>query len=348
MIDNKSFKNLSILVLIGILLVFSILLIRPIALSVLAGLILAYVFFPVYKFLLRIFRFKTLTAFIIVAVIIFTLLASLWYLFPLLAKQIIEMYLYIQKFDVYKVLESIFPAFKGYSQNVASSFSGLLSGIASKLLSSMSSTLMNLPNILLQTAVVFFIFFFGLRDGEEFVEYIRSLSPFSESLEQDITKKFKDITNAVIYGHLAIGALQGVLTGIGLYIFGVPQPLLFTIIAMLLAIIPFMGAWLVWIPASAYLFISGNTASAIAFVIYGSVVISWIDNILRPYIVARKTNMSSAIIFIGMIGGMIVFGVLGLVIGPLTLAYLLILLEFYRKRKDKVKSEELSIVPCKI
>jgi predicted PurR-regulated permease PerM len=172
-----------------------------------------------------------------------------------------------------------------------------------------------------------------MRDAELLKDYVISLSPFSKATQNELVKKFKDITNAVIFGHIIVGIIQGILTGMGLLVVGVPNFLILTVIAILASIIPVLGAWLVWVPASIYLLASGNVASGIILFLYGAIVISWIDNIIRPYIVSRKTKISSAIVLVGMVGGLIVFGILGLVIGPLILAYLLLLLDAYRKNK---------------
>ncbi len=172
-----------------------------------------------------------------------------------------------------------------------------------------------------------------MRDGVKMKEYLKSISPFSHELEQNISKQFKDITNSVIYGHIAVGVLQGLLTGIGLFIFQVPQALLLTFLAIILSIFPIIGAWLIWIPASVYLLVSGHTGAAIGLFLYGAILVSWIDNVLRPYIVSRKAKLNSGLVIIGMLGGLIVFGILGLIIGPLIIAYLLILLDAYKNKQ---------------
>jgi predicted PurR-regulated permease PerM len=172
-----------------------------------------------------------------------------------------------------------------------------------------------------------------MRDAEIFTKYVQSLSPFSKSVEKDFIQKFKEITGSVIYGYVVVGILQGILTGIGLYVAGVPQALILTILAIFAAMIPIAGAWLVWVPAAIYMILSGNTFAGIGLILYGSLFISWIDNIVRPYLVARKTKISTAVVLIGMIGGLIVFGIIGLILGPLILSYLLLILDAYRNKR---------------
>jgi len=334
MIEESSFKKLSILLIVGALLTASFFIIRPIFLSIVTGLLLAYICHPLYKKLLIVVREKNITALILVFLVLLLIFLPLWFLLPLLLKQLVNLYFYLQKVDFSNFIEMLIPAYQDYSTTIFSSLKSFIADMASKSLGAISGLVLDLPNLLLKAVVIIFIFFYGLRDGEALVEYLKSISPLSSSLDKEAIQKFKDITNSVLYGHVLVGVIQGLLTGIGLFVFGIPQPLFFTIVAIFLSVIPVVGAWLVWIPASIYLLISGKTIFGIIFLIYGSVVISWIDNVLRSYIVARRTNMSSAIIFIGMIGGMIVFGILGLILGPLILAYLLIILEIYRRKKS--------------
>jgi predicted PurR-regulated permease PerM len=102
---------------------------------------------------------------------------------------------------------------------------------------------------------------------------------------------------------------------------------------MFFAILPMIGAWIVWLPVSIWLISSGQVTSGIILLLYGAIIVSWIDNVLRSYIVSRKTNLSSGIVFIGMIGGIIVFGTIGLLLGPLILAYLIVLLDAYKNKQ---------------
>jgi len=335
MIDQNTFKKLSIIVVLAILLVLSVLLIWPIATAVITGLILSFLFYPLYKKVLFLVKEKNISSLLIVLLVVIVILVPLWFLFPIIIKQAFDAYLYIQKIDVSVFIKAIFPTLASTEifKNLTSSINSFISALIGNLLSSTSGILLNLPNFLLKLAIVLFVFFFGMRDAELLKNYVTSLSPFSKATQNELVKKFKDITNSVIFGYIIVGIIQGVLTGIGLLIVGVPNFLILTVIAILAAVIPVLGAWLVWIPASVYLIASGKVAPGIILLLYGAIVISWIDNIIRPYIVSRKTKISSAIVFVGMIGGLIVFGILGLVVGPLILAYLLLLLDAYRKNK---------------
>jgi len=335
MIEQNVFKKLSVIVVLGVLLVLSVILLWPISTAIITGLILAYIFYPIYRKVFSLVKQKTLAALIVLFLVILIIFVPLWFLFPIIIRQVFDIYLYLQKIDVSSFLKIIFPsmATTDVFKNLADSVNSFISTIMSQTLGSSSGLFLDLPNFLLKTVIVLFVFFFGMRDFDLLKNYVASLSPFSKATENELAKKFKDITSSVIWGHVILGILQGVLTGIGLLLVGFPNALLLMVIAIFASIIPILGAWLVWIPAAVYLIISGKLTSGIFLFLYGAILISWIDNIIMPYIVSRKSQLSSAIVLVGMIGGLIVFGVLGLVIGPLVLAYLLLILDAYRKNK---------------
>jgi len=335
MVDENNFKKLSVVIVLGILGILTVLIILPILTAIITGLILAYIFYPAYQKIQASITNKSLSAFVVILLVLLLICVPLWFLLPLLVKQIFDVYLFLQKIDVLEVFSNIFPSLSqtDFSKDFAISFNTFISNIAKSILSGTSSIFLNLPSLALKTVVVFFVFFFGMRDADLFSKYVASLSPFSKSTEKDLAKRFKDITSSVIYGYVVVGVLQGLLTGLGLFVFGMPQALVLTIFAILASIIPVLGSWVVYVPAATYLLISGHIFSGIALLLYGALFVSWIDNIIRPYIISRRTKISTVIVLIGMIGGLIVFGILGLIIGPLILSYLILILDAYRKNK---------------
>jgi len=336
MISEKNFKKILIAVLIIALIIVALIIIKPIIVSILWGLILAYIFYPIYIFLYRKIKERNITALLVVLLVIFILFLPIWFFFPLISKQIFDTYSYFQTLDFYNLIKRIIPSTTAspvFQAEAISLINNFISKIVSTILSAFSELILNLPNILLQAVVALFTFFFALRDGDKFKEYVSDISPFNKSLEKNISKEFKNITKAVIFGFIVTGIIQGIFTGVGFFIFRVPQTLLLTILAIFASIIPVLGAWAIWIPVAIYLLTTGHIGAGIGLILYGSLFISWIDNILRIWIVSRRTKLSSAIILIGMIGGLIVFGVIGLVIGPLVLSYLIILIDAYKKKK---------------
>jgi len=156
------------------------------------------------------------------------------------------------------------------------------------------------------------------------------ISPFRKDKEVILVKRFKDITSSIIYGYIIVGILQGLALGLGLLVFGIPKALTLTILGSFASMLPMVGPWFVWIPVTISLFITGKVGLAIAFAVYCGFFVSTIDNIIRPYIVSRKTGVSPVIVLVGMIGGLFVFNMLGLILGPLILSYLILFLKAYK------------------
>ena len=180
--------------------------------------------------------------------------------------------------------------------------------------------------------VVFFVFFVVLKDQEKFVEYIRSLLPFSKEVENKLFKSSRDITTSIFYGQIVLGIVTGIIVGIGFYIFGVPNAFILTILAAAAGILPIIGTTIIWVPVAIYLFVTGSVYPALGIVIFG-ILSSIVENFVKPIIIARWINLHPVVVLVGMVGGTFVFGILGMILGPLILAYLLIVLEIYRDKK---------------
>lgn len=333
MILNKSIRRLSIIFVILLLVVLSFLVLKPILLSVVFGLILAYVFLPVYRKIYRILKERNTSALAVCVLIVLIIFIPLWFLIPLVIQQTFDAFTFSQSIDIRGFVDNIFPtASEQFQQDTTAIVINFIGDLTSSSLNYLIDLLLDLPKVLLHLAVIIFVFFFTLRDHEKLKEFVSGMSPFKKEKEKMLIKQFKEMTSSIIFGYILIGIIQGIATGIGLLIFGVPQALLLTILAIFASIIPILGPWLIWIPAAIYLLSTGHTAAALGFALYSALLVSSIDNILRPYIVSRKTGVSSVIVLVGMIGGLFVFGILGIILGPLILSYLILFLEAYKNK----------------
>ena len=339
--EEKNFKKIITAVLVACLFILAVLIIKPVFYSIIWGVLLAYIFYPVYSQVYKRVKSKGLSSFIICLLLLAVIIIPLVFIFNTLINQAINGYLALQKIDLGAVFTKLLPPFlldTAISEQIISSISGVIPTLISGFISKFGEFILNLPIILLQIFIVIFVFFFSLRDGEELIEYLKSLSPFTKETSDRFLNHMKDITNSVLIGQVVVGILQGILAGIGYFVFGVPYIIVLTVLTAFAAIIPLIGPWLIWVPVDIYLFSIGKTGPAIGLLIYGTIIVSLIDNVLRPFIVSKRTKLNSAIVVIGMIGGFLVFGILGFILGPLIIAYVLLVVEIYRKSK---KSESL-------
>ena len=330
-LNEKDIKKLIAIFLILSLAILVFILVRPILLAIIWGLILAYIFFPVYRKVLQVIKRPNLAAFLICILVILLIVIPLYFFVPLIIGQAFDVFQYIQKLDMKSFIKVILPsAPEQFIIQVTLTLDSLISKFTSGILGGLADFLLEVPTLLFNLVIIAFVFFFTLRDSEKLAGFVSALSPLNRIQEKELVKQFKDITNSVIFGQILIGLAQGIMAGIGFFIFGVPHALVLTLLAILFSIIPILGAFFVWIPAAVYLFLQGNVPFAIIYLIYNIILVSNIDNLLRIYIVAKKTNLSQVIVLIGMVGGLFIFGILGLILGPLLLAYFITLLQAYK------------------
>ncbi len=178
--------------------------------------------------------------------------------------------------------------------------------------------------------LVFISMFFLFRDGPALMEEIRSSSPLPEEYEREIKRKFQDVSYATFYGSILTAIVQGAAAAILFWFISVPSPLFWGAVVSFVSLVPIVGAFLVWIPMSGYFFLQGQSSRAIILLVIGGLVVSSIDNILKPLIIRGRTDMHPLLLFLSVLGGMQIFGFLGVLLGPLMVAILLSFLSFYR------------------
>ena len=168
--------------------------------------------------------------------------------------------------------------------------------------------------------LVIFALFLLLRDGERIVASIHDFLPFERQRSEALLRRIDDVVQASVYGVVLIAVLQGALSGVMLWLLGVPSAALWGVVTMFASLLPVVGAFAVWGPATVYLALHGEWSRAIVLAIWGTFLISGIDNVLRPRLVAGRVGLSELAMLFAMLGGLSVFGGLGIVLGPVVFA----------------------------
>ena len=176
------------------------------------------------------------------------------------------------------------------------------------------------------------IFIFFLRDRDAALLSLRSVLPLSEAIMDRLFSRIGDTIYATIYGTLAVSSAQGVLGGLMFWWLGLSAPLLWGVVMALLAVVPVLGAFIVWIPAALFLVLEGNWGKALILALWGMFVVGTVDNLLRPILVGNRLKLHTALAFMSVVGGLILFGPAGLILGPLALTVTTVLLEIWRGR----------------
>ena len=193
----------------------------------------------------------------------------------------------------------------------------------------MSAIFARVTESLLMFFLGFFSLYYFLKDGKRLLATIALMSPLPDTYDRQIFDRLERAVIAVITGSLVVSLLQGILVGVGLLIFGVPNPALWGGIAALAALIPGPGTALVTVPAVIYLYFTSSTAGAIGLTLWGAILVGLVDNFLKPILMGRQANISPFIIFLSVLGGISFFGVTGVILGPLVVSLLFAFLEIY-------------------
>ena len=196
-------------------------------------------------------------------------------------------------------------------------------GSGARILGSFARTVVN-------AIITLIIVFFFFRDGKEWVHATARAMPLSPVQAEELLGNVSDTIVANVYGILSVGLAQGVLTGIVLAIVGIPSPLLLGIGAGFASIIPVVGAGIVWGPAGLYLIFTGSVWKGIFVLLWGSIVISTADNIIRPWVVSGRVELHPLILLFFILGGVEAFGFLGLFLGPVVASVLAVLFRMFR------------------
>ncbi|MEQ9104459.1 MAG: AI-2E family transporter [Rhodothermales bacterium] len=196
-------------------------------------------------------------------------------------------------------------------------FSELASSTGSLLADSVVGLTRGTINFFLQLFVLLYAMYFFLKDGDEILDRILFYSPLPRESEAVLVGKMVSVTRAVLKGSLVVGVVQGGLAGLAFLVVGIPGWAFWMTIMMLLSVIPAIGSPIVWIPVSIILFVQGSFWTALLFTVWCAAVVGSVDNFLRPILIGRDTKMPDLLVLIGTIGGIVLFGVLGFIIGPI-------------------------------
>ncbi len=184
----------------------------------------------------------------------------------------------------------------------------------------------------LSFTVMLFLLFFIIRDGRPIARLGAALVPLPPARREDLAARLSSVTRAVVRGTVVTAIVQGCLTGIGFAAVGLPAPVVFGVVAAVLSVVPFGGTALVWGPAVIMLLAKGSYPQAGILIAFG-VVISSVDNFLKPMLISGRTVLPTLAVFIGVLGGLAAFGMIGLFLGPVVIALVLALIEFTKEKK---------------
>ena len=333
----------------------SFLIIKPFITAVLTGVIFSYIFYPLYSRINKKIPKKNVSSLIASLLVILIITLPLFFMLNTISRQVQETYTFSKQMLVSgKFLAPCEPVDKpicktaNYFVNkindpqVKYYIDTTIKDVTNKIQGSIFDILLSIPIFLLNMFIVLFIMFFLFRDGKMFVDKIERILPLKDKYRKHVFKRLNDMAYAVIYGSIIIAMIQGTLGGLGFLVFGLPSPLLWGIVMIFAALIPYVGSSIIWFPAALLLIFNGyvnveNTLiiKGILLMLYGIFVVGTIDNILRPKIIGAKGGLHPILVMLGVVGGLKFIGFIGIVVGPIILAMLVTFIKIYEEEKEQ-------------
>lgn len=199
-----------------------------------------------------------------------------------------------------------------------------------------------ITNLSIGIALTLFLLYYFLKDGDRFTRWLRMTVPLPEHVQDDLQRELHDVIWAVLLSHVLIAVIQGLVAGAGLIVLGLPNAVFWTIVMIVLAVLPIIGSFLVWGPAAIYLFSIGQPIAGGFLLLYGAIVVSFCDDFLRPLIIEHHTEnrLNPGAIVLGILGGVYVFGFIGIFFGPVIIGSLRSVLDIYRREYVEVTAAE--------
>ena len=357
--DRNLFTTLSLFALLLALIALIGTIVTPLLPALGWAMIIAVITFPLFRRLRSaldgrdILSAGCMTALIVVALIlpiiavIITLTheATLAYRFlePLGAEGIRKLFAPLSSLPlVQNLLKRLQPLFGILPLDLETSLVPAAKQLAGVLLGYSTTVLKNTFTLVFQLFFMTITLFFCYRDGERVLHKIWGLFPAAPKMRENVEQTVSRVLNAVVFGIFLTCVVQGILGGLAFWVAGLPSPLLFGALMVATAIIPVVGTALVWLPGGLYLLAQGEAAAGIGVLIWGMLVVGSIDNLIRPLFISGKGQLPILLVAVGALGGLLAFGLIGIVLGPLALALPLSLLDSLTTVQETGSPDETS------
>lgn len=330
------------LLILGIILfILSIFIVRPFITAIVSGAFLAYMFYPINRWLNKHIKKPSLGATLTLLLILLVLVVPAIFI----ARSFVK-----EAFFIYQQGEYLFstglsscdsgtclsvknflsgPLVSGYIKNAFSTISGWL-------IDRVSSFAFSLPKIFINLFVFSFVVFYLLRDGGDAVKKLKEWLKIKEHQREAIFNRVSEVTHGVVYGYLLTAVVQGFMGGLGFALFGLHSPIFWGFVMAVLAAIPYVGTGIVWVPASIMIVLQGVSLGesgliwkGLGLFVYCLIFVGLIDNLIRPWIIGSKAKIHPALVLIGVIGGLFSFGIIGVLLGPLILELTSLVVSIY-------------------
>ena len=333
-----------LLALSAIALYLSYLIAKPFLSPIFAAVVLAVVFYPIHVRITALIRRPNLAATISTLLVMLVVAIPTLFLGAVITRELRDVYQSLSDrsavqggFSPYvmHLLEAPLRFLSAYIDvsrlDLRSALLGWLDGASRYLMALGTTAVSNIFSLALGVVVAFFTLFFLFRDANRIKQAVADSLPLTAQQRGRLTARISETIVASAYGGIAVGLVQGSLTGVAFWILGLHSPVLWGSVAGIASLVPVVGTAVVWVPGAVVLFVSGHWVKALILAIWGALIVSQIDALVRPYVVSGRAKMHNLLIFFALLGGVEAFGIMGVFIGPviasITVALLLMLRE---------------------
>jgi len=297
---------------------------------------LAFLFQPLYQKLVRVVRYHAIAAACVVIIVALIVFVPLGFFGASVLGDATALYSSLTSHGSFN-FEATTASFLGsHFKNLDTS--GIVSAVNDYAQQGLTWLIQHLGSFFSGIAQLFFMafvsllgLFYFLKDGAALKKWLVEVVPLAPEYSEDIVREAEAVGSAVIKGTLVVAIVQGVVMGLGFFLFRIPDPTFWGTLVALASIIPIVGTWIVVVPAIAYLFFAGQGALGVGLAIWSIVLVNLIYNVLSPQLMHRGANIHPYLILLSVLGGLALFGPIGFLAGPLAIAFLLSLLKIYPK-----------------
>lgn len=324
----------------------------PFLIAIFWAVVFVILFYPYYQWLLkRVTAGKSSASFLACLTIALFLIIPLAVMGTLLANEMLNVYQwaenYVRQVSIKGNKSPVFII--SYVQRILGEYFGIspadiqnivadaIKQTSSFMAEGLKGVIKNFAHFVLTLVLAFFTMFFLFKDGDRLLEIVKDIIPLSDAYKKRVIKKNRLVISATMTGGLMVGAVQGFLGGLAFWFLGLPAPILWGFIMLLLSFIPSIGTALVWGPAVIYLLIKASYVKAAVLFLWGTFIVGLADNLLRPVIVSGRTNLHPLLLFFSILGAVNVFGLIGIIAGPILLSIGLSMVEIYH---ETIKSKK--------
>jgi predicted PurR-regulated permease PerM len=296
-------KKYFIVILGALVVILGFTLLWPYLTTLLGAAFLAYLFHPLYRKIKKKIKNEVLSASILLILVLILLTVPLF-------------------FSVQYVVDDIVNVYTNFVDSGLANdpeVSRILSSSLDYISNSISGFIKSIPSLVIHTIVMLFAFYYFLKDGGKFVNTVKEILPLENKKKNEVINEFKTVTSAVIYGMVLTAFIEFILALIAFYIFGVSSPIFWSLVVFVLTMLPVVGGSLIWLPAAIIKILAGDYVSGIGLLLFGLLIISNVENIIRPKLIGDKAQMHPLTTLLGVFGGLHVFGLFGIIWGPLIL-----------------------------